>query len=425
MIGRRPLLGGFGLSALTLAPQASFAQARKSGSGSGSGSGSTPTSASASASERLSAAPLHFPRDHGAHPETRVEWWYVTGVLYTGSAAAAPAARIGKDGDGSPRPDFGFQLTFFRVRNDLKRPLQSAFAPDQMMLGHAAISDLGRQRLLHDQQVLRHGFANARTELDDTRVRLGNWQLRRVAPPGGAGGVATAVGRSRYALLMASEHAGFALELTLDAPQAPLLQGRAGWSRKGPGEQQASRYVSEPQLSGAGRLALREGGTHGTRDVRARAWLDHEWSNQYLGRGADAAPDRAVGWDWLGLNLDDGASLTLFRMRGQDGQGIWTGGSWRAATGGAPVDFEQQLQFEPLAFWKSPVSLATYPVRWRIRTPRGVFLVEAAYASQEIDARRSTGFPYWEGVARVADEAGRTLGWGYLEMTGYAGRVPL
>ena len=418
MIGRRPLLGGFGLAALMTAPGgapgAAFAQGRKASAAKAAASAAAPAAAPAAppASERLTPVPLRFPRDHGAHPGTRVEWWYVTGVLHLGSAAAAPAGTDGA-GTGSPRPDFGFQLTFFRVRNDLKRPLSSAFTPDQLMLGHAAISDLGRQRLLHDQQVLRHGFANARTELDDTRVRMAGWQLRRVDGPGG---------RSRYALLMASETAGFALELRLDAPQAPLLQGRAGWSRKGPGEQQASRYVSEPQLAGPGRLALREGGT---RDVRARAWLDHEWSNQYLGRGADAAPDRAVGWDWLGLNLDDGASLTLFRMRGQDGAAIWTGGSWRAATGGAPVDFEQQLQFEPLAFWKSPVSLATYPVRWRIRTPRGVFLVEAAYAAQEIDARRSTGFPYWEGVARVADDAGRTLGWGYLEMTGYAGRVPL
>ena len=91
----------------------------------------------------------------------------------------------------------------------------------------------------------------------------------------------------------------------------------------------------------------------------------------------------------------------------------------------ASQDFEQQLRFEPLAFWKSPVSRASYPVRWRIHTPRGVLLVEAAYAAQEIDTRLSTGFPYWEGVARVSDEAGRGLGWGYLEMTGYAGRVPL
>ncbi len=384
MIGRRPALARLAAAALSTG-------------------GMSARAAAGLAPETLSAAPLRFPRDHGAHPETRVEWWYVTGVLRAASGSA------------SSRPDFGFQLTFFRVRHDLARPLASAFAPGQLMLAHAAISDLGRQRLLHDQRLLRHGFANARAKREDTQLRLGDWRLRRSDGPGGF---------SRYALLMHSEAAGFALELTLDAPQAPLLQGRAGWSRKGPGEQQASRYVSEPQLDGTGRLVLREGGT---RDVRARAWLDHEWSNQYLGRGADASPDRAVGWDWLGLNLDDGSSMTLFRMRAGDGSVVWSGGSWRAPPGapGGQVDFEQQLHFEPLAVWKSPVSLASYPVRWRIRTPRGVILVEATFAAQEIDTRQSTGFPYWEGVARVADEAGRTLGWGYLEMTGYAGRVPL
>jgi len=417
MIGRRPLLGGLGglgLTGLGRVLPGVLGTGARTALGPGASATAAATSlaalmpaAQAQASqdppdETLSDAPLRFPRDHGAHPEARIEWWYVTGVL-----------RVeGRAGE-TTRPDFGFQLTFFRVRHALHRPLSSAFAPDQVMLGHAAISDLGRQRLLHDQQVLRHGFANARAETDDTRVRLGAWQLRRSDGPDG---------HSRYALSMPSERAGFALALTLDAPQPPLLQGRAGWSRKGPGAQQASRYVSEPQLVGSGRLALRDGGA---RMVRASAWLDHEWSNQYLGRGADAAPDRAVGWDWLGLNLDDGSSLTLFQMRAHDGAVIWTGGGWRAAHGGAQVDFEQQLRFEPLAFWKSPVSLATYPVRWRIQTPRGVFLVEAAYPAQEIDTRRSTGFPYWEGVARLSDAAGHGLGWGYLEMTGYAGRVPL
>ena len=38
-----------------------------------------------------------FPRDHGNHPDFKIEWWYVTGHLY------ADAGRR-----------FGFQATFFR-----------------------------------------------------------------------------------------------------------------------------------------------------------------------------------------------------------------------------------------------------------------------------------------------------------------------
>ncbi|UXH76810.1 carotenoid 1,2-hydratase [Roseateles amylovorans] len=348
----------------------------------------------------MSRAALRFPRDHGAHPETRIEWWYVTGVLRT------PGATL------DTPPAYGFQLTFFRVRRELTRPLDSAFVPDQLMLGHAALSDLGQRRLVHDQRLLRRGFANARSDEADTRVRLGDWSLVRQDGERGL---------SRYTLSLRSEHAGFGLRLDLQAPQAPLLQGDQGWSRKGPGAEQASRYVSEPQLAGRGRLTRTN---ELVRELEARCWLDHEWSNQYLGAKAETAPDRAVGWDWMGMNLNDGSALTLFQMRRRDGKTLWTGGSWRDADG-RQIDLQQRVSFEPVAHWESPASLAQYPVRWRIRTPRGVLRVDAAFNAQEIDAQRSTGFLYWEGVARLSDDAGRLLGWGYLEMTGYAGRVPL
>ena len=39
-----------------------------------------------------------FPYDNGAHPDFRIEWWYVTGHLFD------PAGRR-----------FGFQATFFRL----------------------------------------------------------------------------------------------------------------------------------------------------------------------------------------------------------------------------------------------------------------------------------------------------------------------
>jgi predicted secreted hydrolase len=46
--------------------------------------------------------------------------------------------------------------------------------------------------------------------------------------------------------------------------------------------------------------------------VTGTAWLDHEWSREYL----DA---EATGWDWIGLNFDDGSALMAFRIRDGDG----------------------------------------------------------------------------------------------------------
>ena len=57
--------------------------------------------------------PLAFPRDFGAHPETRVEWWYATGALL------------------APNQRHGFQITFFRVATGLAERHPSRFARDE------------------------------------------------------------------------------------------------------------------------------------------------------------------------------------------------------------------------------------------------------------------------------------------------------
>lgn len=330
---------------------------------------------------------LVFPRDHGAHPDTRTEWWYVTGSLSAADGAL-----------------FGFQVTFFRSRTDVPDS-PSRFAAQQLLFAHAALSDLPQQRLRHDQRIARAGFGIAEAALADTRVHLRDWRLER---SGGSG-------PSSYRTAVASDSARFAFDLELRATQPLLLQGDAGYSRKGPQPSQASHYVSEPQLAVTGRL-LRDGRTQ---PVTGRAWLDHEWSNTLM-------PADAVGWDWIGINLDDGSALTAFRLRRADGSSVWSGGSFRPA-GGAVQAFDgaHAVQFTPLRRWRSPATGVSYPVQWRLDTPAGRFEVRALLDAQELDSRASTGSVYWEGLSDLFDAQGRRVGRGYLEMTGYAGTLAL
>ena len=58
-------------------------------------------------------------------------------------------------------------------------------------------------------------------------------------------------------------------------------------------------------------------------------------------------------------------------------------------------------------------------------TPAGTFSVRPRFDAQELDGRSSTGTVYWEGLCDLLDAAGRVIGRGYLEMTGYAGRLRL
>jgi predicted secreted hydrolase len=146
--------------------------------------------------------------------------------------------------------------------------------------------------------------------------------------------------------------------------------------------------------------------------------MDHEWSNEIL-------HPQAVGWDWIGINLFDGSALTAFVLRRADGSALWAGGSWRLAGQPALAFGPEAVRFTPGRRWRSPSSAANYPVEWALDTPAGRFALRALMDAQELDGRGSTGTVYWEGLSELLDAQGRRVGLGYLEMTGYAGRLVL
>ena len=103
----------------------------------------------------------------------------------------------------------------------------------------------------------------------------------------------------------------FTLELVLAPTQPPLLNGAAGFSRKGAAALAASYYYSVPHLAVRGEL-VREGRRSA---VSGEAWLDHEWSSEAL-------EPLAAGWDWVGINLD-GGSADGVQIRGRQGGVRW------------------------------------------------------------------------------------------------------
>ncbi|HZF42348.1 MAG TPA: carotenoid 1,2-hydratase, partial [Sphingomonadaceae bacterium] len=324
--------------------------------------------------------PIRLPRDHGSHDAFRTEWWYFTGWLETP--------------DGKP---LGFQITFFRSRPDSDTGNPSAFAPRQILFAHAALSDPATGKLLHDQRAARAGFGIAEAAQADARVALLDWSLVR-RPDG------------RFRATTPAKD--FALDLQFAPRQPAMVNGAGGYSRKGPRPEQASYYFSMPHLAVAGTVV--RGGKRVP--VRGRAWLDREWSSTLL----DA---RAVGWDWAGINFDDGGALMAFQVRGGDGRAVYAGGTFRRPNGTQVVLGPQDVRFVPRRRWRSPASGAAYPVEasFLIRLPEGVRRVplKPLFDAQELDGRGG-GMPvYWEGA--VSTPGGR----GYLELTGYAGALKL
>ena len=347
----------------------------------------------------LPGVPLRFPRDHGAHEAFRSEWWYVTGWLREAGQW------------------LGFQLTFFRVNTGHSAANPSRFAPRQLLIAHAALALPGRDRLLHAQRAARAGFELASASSADTEVHIGDWSLARV--PAG-----------RYRASIAAPD--FSLALQFAPPGPPLPQGERGYSRKGPLAEQASYYYSRPQLAVTGTMRVAQpardptragaGPLGSPREISGTAWLDHEWSSELLAKDA-------TGWDWMGLDFDDGSALMAFRIRRADDSTLWRHQRWLSAadlrSGQSPTESPATgPEFETLRRWRSPRSGATYPVALRVRSAGRTLDLLPLFDDQELDASLSIGTIYWEGAVTVV-ENGRTVGRGYLELTGYAGRPPV
>jgi predicted secreted hydrolase len=328
-----------------------------------------------------------FPRDYGAHPGYRTEWWYVTGWLQTDAGAA-----------------LGFQVTFFRTRPDLDDANPSRFAPSQLLFADVALSDPQVGRLQHGQRVARSGFGLAQASEADTDVLIGDWSLRR-----DAGG--------HYLIRVVTPD--FTFEFTLLPAQPVMLNGTSGYSRKGPLASEASYYYSQPGLQVSGSL-LRSGKHEGrVEPVRGQAWLDHEWSSAPLDRNA-------AGWDWIGIDLDDGGAVMALRIRDNAGGKFWAGGTLRDAAGNTRVLSPEDISFTPQRWWRSPHTETRYPVAMRVDAGDLHVLLTPLMDDQELDSRASTGAVYWEGAVTATEaRTGKQLGRGYLELTGYFHRLEL
>ena len=337
--------------------------------------------------------PLAFPADFGAHPGFRTEWWYLTGCL--GDAA---------------RP-LGFQVTFFRVRTDVDERNPSAFAARQLLIAHAALADPARGKLLVDERIARTGFSVVDAATADTDLRLDGWSLQRAAAT------------DTYTTRIAAR--GFTLNVSAVSGTPPWLQGAGGVSRKGPLPTQASYYYSRPQLKVEAEVLMGRNGF--SRDhimiaaeaaparMTGVAWLDHEWSSSAL------APD-AAGWDWVGMNLDDGSALLAFQIRRQGAASnelpLQRYAAFCSPAGETRIVDPATVRFTPLRTWTSTRSRAAWPIAQRIEIGGRTFETVPLMPDQELDSRLTTGAVYWEGASTLL-EGGRPVGRGYLEMTGY------
>ena len=359
---------------------------------------------------------FRFPEDHGRHPDFRIEWWYVTGHLET---AEPPVRR------------FGYQATFFRranprpegpgtgageTRRDGGAP--SRFGDDEVHLAHMALLDADTGRFLHEERWNRRGW-DAESAVGRLDVRNGPWSLRALGRPVGPHvrfARPDGTGPAEPIQLQGGVQASALWNLVL-TPLKPLaVFGTDGVSRKAAEPAAASHYLTWSRLATDGELTL-EGKVL---RVTGRSWMDHEISSSQL--GADQ-----VGWDWTGLQLDDGREIMAYRLRRADGStDPFSTLAWVDRDGRVRHLPSSGFRWRPEGTWKSPRSGGIYPASVVLEIgsvegfPAATLRLRPLAADQEL-LGGAGGIPYWEGACEVLDADGRHVGRAFLEMTGYAG----
>jgi predicted secreted hydrolase len=309
---------------------------------------------------------LEFPRDYGAHPGFRTEWWYLTANLHDAAGAS-----------------YGAQWTLFRHAME-PGPEKDGWASQIVFMGHAAVTSAKEH--LSAETLARGGIGQAGVAREPFRAFIDNWSMASAGP-----------GMSRLSVCAFDAKFSYRLDLTADRP--PVPQGDNGYSVKSE-KGQASYYFSQPFYLVDGEIVL-----HGAPiKVSGRAWMDREWSSQPL------APDQK-GWDWFSLHLSSGEKLMLFRLRGV-AERSFLAGTWIGADGSPQQLRPEDISIEPLATTKLPA--VTLPTEWRL----GVKSHGLGVITRPLNAASwmATRFSYWEGPVSFT---GSHDGEGYLEMTGY------
>lgn len=336
--------------------------------------------------ERATRIPqMSFPRDHGPHDGFRTEWWYWTGNVATDAGRA-----------------FGFELVFFR---QALRPLESgvarevALASRELVLAHAAVTDVDGNRFFADERMLRRDQLRAGMRSDDAGPTLwcGDWRAEPVA--------AASMPDRFPSMRLQSRGDAFAFDLAVEAQKPIVLQGDRGLSQKSSEPGNASIYYSATRLSAKGTIEI-DGRAF---SVNGLAWCDREWSTSALGDGQ-------VGWDWFSLQFEDGCELTWYQLRRRDGSiDPHSQGTWIQQDGASLRLSAADVVCEPIGEWTAADGRASYPAKLRLRSDKFALDIEVAPRVQDQELR--TRVRYWEGavVAR-----GSRAGLGYLEMTGYA-----
>ncbi len=323
-------------------------------------------------------AALVFPLDVGPH-DNRLEWWYYSGHL--------------QDGEGD---EYGFHFVVFQS-------LDPSDPDDGGTPGYAAQFGLTDVRANeHTQDARFSSGKQPQAGPGMSGLQVADWSLN--ATP------------DLHNFVAGSDDVRLSLAMTPTKP--PALHNEIGWLA-GP-TTGWTYYYSRPRMAAEGKLELGDS----TLTVSGNVWMDHQWGEFFvLGHPA--------GWQWFGIQLDDGTDLMVTQTRDVDGEIDALYGSLISPDGSLTSIHHGagELELVTEGSWTSPHTGARYPNGWIVNLPEpGINLeITPVVADQEIASTRPESAVYWEGKVSVTGTRGGNpvTGDGFVELTGYVVPPPL
>jgi len=389
---------------------------------------------------RVAAAPVPAPAGHfgvAAHSDVNIEWWYVNAHVTTEKgrhlALIGSFFRFGSGVnllDGSPmlrahyliyavtdldaKTQRPYSLADGTMINLLKQfgPLLAAQNPGDKSI-QAFMADINAGKLPPPHQKLA-----GQSTVVNAPFHLAYGTENTLA--------ATSSANTAFELNL---NAGGPdkIHLTLQSQKPPMAVGGKGETGlKSPTDMY---YFSLTRCAVGGTI---DTGAGPEKITGGQGWFDHQWGNSWV-----ASND---GWDWWGVQLDDGTDILFFRQRDlKTGRIFYPLATFMDKDGHQSVTTNIIFTPDAKSLWKSPKSGVTYPLGWTVTFPdknKNLQLhITAEVQNQEMPIL-GPGAGIWEGLCRVMATPTNTVPYGqpnanlsadfatpgvaYMELVGYS-----
>jgi len=367
-----------------------------------------------------------------AHNDVNIEWWYINAHVTTDKgrhlALIGSFFRFGSGVnplDGSPLPRAHYLI--YAV-TDLDKKTQRPYS----------LADSGMIALLKQFGPL---LAAQNPRDKGVRAFLAGLEQGQLPPPhqkiAGEASVVSAPFHLAYGkenMLAATNRANTAFDLNLDAGgpdkiHLTLASQKPAMAVGGKGETGLKRandmyYFSLTRCTVGGTV---DTGAGPEQITGGQGWFDHQWGNSWVASNN--------GWDWWGVQLDDGTDILFFRQRDlKTGRVFFPLATFMDRNGRQSVTKKIVFTPDPKALWRSPKSGVTYPLGWTVTFPEKnlVLHITAKVRGQEMPIL-GPGAGIWEGVCDVLAVSVpprtasaptytylETFGVAYMELVGYS-----